>query len=132
MAKSLHKELAAALEISTDDILMYRPTEDGYNVITKDYRKFSDVQPLIIEPEPDDTDPGGAEEPGQTDPGPAAGSSPPGMPKELIPVFEQPSIHLRPQIVALAHYLEIPRAVKLSKKNLIIKINEWKKENGYA
>ena len=110
----LTTNLALTLEISPDQILTYKPYDAGYTVILTDYRKFTGVQPAEPKPEP------------AREPGPYAGYYPDALPEKLLDVYNTPEVYTKIHLVELAQALQISRATRLTKAQLLEEIQTWK------
>ena len=105
----LFEQLSAALEgVGPDEILTFQAYDDGYTVILKDYRKFTQVRP--IQPEAIDI----------------AEIYPPKLPADLRPVYDNPKKYKLKELSKLAEFLNIHDAPTLRKAQLIADILAWK------
>lgn len=114
-SKDITFNLALAIEVSPDDILGYRLVQNkGYNVVLKDFRKFTGVQPvsdqavaaLLAEYNAD--------------------IYPEGMIDELKPIYDNPGKFKLQEIRTLAYFLDIRDASALRKQPLIDEVIAWK------
>ena len=111
--------LALALGVPPEEILGYRNIQHkGYNVIMRDFRKFTGVLPV-----PDTAVTAFLAEQNADD-------YPSGLPDDLKPTYDNPSKHLVQELKNLAYFLEIPDASALRKPSLIEEIEAWKKREG--
>jgi hypothetical protein len=111
--------LAYALEIKPDDIMRYEKYPTGYAVLTQNFQKFTDVQPI--------TPPKKEKPPKDV---PVETLYPEGMPNELRDVYDHPKYHKMQDLKDLAYFLEIPDASAFLKAALIEEIDAWKVSNG--
>lgn len=107
--------LALAIEVSPDEILGYRQVQHkGYNVILKDFRKFTGILPVSDQAVSTYL----AEK--------NAGIYPEGMIDDLKPIYDHPRKYKLQEIRNLAYFLDIQDASALRKMPLLDEIEAWK------
>ena len=127
MEKDLTPELARALDLLPDEILGYKWYATGYAVITKDFRKHIDVQPVMWKPADENRSANGDDAGGSgTD---APPEYPAEMPDELKLIYRNPRNFKLQEVRKLAYFLQIRDASALRKLPLLDEIDLWKREH---
>ena len=117
----LTANLARALNIKPDEIMRYEQYPDGYSVLTNNFQKFTQVQPVAVP----------APSPVSVSVSVSTPIYPEGITTSLEYAFNNPYDAKVKELRQVAYALDITDASALLKVALQEEIDIWKKENGW-